>query len=183
MSQFYKILKADPLGEPWTPNAPDAKPIQNYWCQVEGEDLAVSIGKQVGNHLTPGESVYGDLMKATSQKGTQYWKFKSAKVPEGTTRPASTPAQAVAQQAVGTPVDMSATQPDWFKPWGNILIQLQKDMRLLKGDDLNEVAPIIEPPVVEAPSKVEQIGGDPIDEETQETLDAIFSPPETPEDK
>ncbi len=134
MSQFYKILKADPLGQPWTPNAPDAKPIQNFWCQAEGLDKDVSIGKQVPNTLTPGEQVYGDLMYAKSQKGTEYWKFKSAKVPDDVPRPASSPAQATAQQAT-RPVDMSATQPDWFQPWANVLIDLQKDMKLLKGDE------------------------------------------------
>ena len=174
MSQFYKLIKADPLGEPWTPNQPDAKPIQNFWCQIEGEELAVSIGKQVGNQLTPGEYLYGDLMKATSQKGTNYWKFKSAKVPEGVVRPASSPAQAQAQQATGHPVDMSTTQPDWFQPWGNMIKYIYDQMKAM---DANAE------PAVEEPKKVEQIGGEPIDEETQSTLDAIFSPPEVPEDK
>ena len=117
MADFYKILKADPLGDPWTPNQPGAKAIQNYWCQVEGQALAVSIGKQEGNTLNPGEYVYGDLMYAKSQKGTEYWKFKSQQVPEGVQRPASTPAQAQAQQATGTPQpNMSAQMPEWFMP-------------------------------------------------------------------
>ena len=185
MSQFYKVLKADPLGEPWTPNAPDAKPIQNYWCQVEGEELAVSIGKQVGNHLTPGESIYGDLMKATSQKGTNYWKFKSAKIPEGTVRPASTPAQATAQQATGHRVDMSAKQPDWFQPWANLILDTYKMVKELHGGLEKGAAVKEEPvaePVAEEPKKVEQIGGEPIDEETKQVLDDIFTPPEIPDE-
>lgn len=166
MSQFYKILTADPLGEPWTPNAPDAKPIQNYWCQVEGEELAVSIGKQVGNTLTPGEHIYGDLMKATSQKGTNYWKFKSAKVPEGTQRPANSPAQAVAQQATG---NMSATQPDWFQAWGNLLLDISKDLKELKGEEDTTTIEGIKPKKVEEPTEPE-----PVDEETMKVVNEIF---------
>lgn len=169
MSQFYKILKADPLGDPWTPNAPDAKPIQNYWCQVEGEELAVSIGKQVGNHINPGEHVYGDLMKATSQKGTNYWKFKSAKVPDDVQRPANSPAQAVAQQAVGQG-NMSAQQPDWFQPWANLLMSISKDLKELKGEEDVTTIEGIKPAKVKA---------EPVDEETMEVINEIF--PETPE--
>lgn len=182
MAQFYKILKADPLGDPWTPNAPGAKPIQNYWCQVEGLDKDVSIGKQVRDDgqpaLHPGQHVYGDLVYAKSQKGTEYWKFKSQQVPEDVQRPADSPAQAQAQQATGVVGD---NIPAWFLPFGNILIDLQKDMKLLKGDDYEEPTKAEEPAAEEA--KVEQIGGEPIDEETQKTLDDIFSPPEVPEGK
>lgn len=170
MSQFYTILKADPLGEPWTPNAPDAKPIQNYWCQVAEEELAVSIGKQVGNTITPGESIYGDLMKATSQKGTNYWKFKSAKIPEGVTRPASTPAQHQAQQATGH-VDMSATMPDWFKPWANVLETIYKDVKALKGEETTTIPGIKTKPVEK-----------PVDDDTLAVIKEIFTTePETPE--
>lgn len=183
MAQFYKILKADPLGEPWTPNAPDAKPIQNFWCQVEGEELAVSIGKQVGNTLTPGESVYGDLMKAQSQKGTNYWKFKSAKVPDGVTRPASTPAQATAQAATGQGVDLTGEMPGWFVPVYNMIEYIYKEMKKMDAD-----APAEEPTPAPEPAKgVEVLAGE-VDEETQATLDSIFGEPpvvepETPEDK
>lgn len=165
MSQFYKVLKADPLGEPYTPNFAGAKPTQTYWCQVEGEELAVSIGKQVGNTLAPGQHVYGDLIKATSQKGTNYWKFKSQKVPEGVDRPASSPAQAVAQQAVGAPVGEGI--PAWFLPFGNILIALEKDMQLLKGDgDIETPEP--------APKEEEP-------EQTVADIQGMFTP-ETPDD-
>lgn len=170
MSQFYTILKADPLGEPWTPNAPDAKPIQNYWCQVAEEELAVSIGKQVGNTITPGESIYGDLMKATSQKGTNYWKFKSAKIPEGVTRPASTPAQHQAQQATGH-VDMSATMPAWFQPWANVLETIYRDVKALKGEETTTIPGIKAKPVEK-----------PVDDDTLAVIKEIFpTEPETPE--
>lgn len=174
MSAFYKILKADPLGEPYTPNFEGAKAIQTFWCQVEGVDKNVSIGKQVGNTLTPGEYVYGDLMYAKSQKGTEFWKFKSAKVPEGVQRPAGSPAQATTSSAdkfVGDYI------PGWFVPFGNILIDLQKDMKLLKGDE-----PLGEAPVQEEPAKgVEQLGGEPLTPEEEQVLNGIFTP-ETPED-
>lgn len=153
MAQFYKVLEANPLGEPWTPNQPEAKPIQNFWCKLEGVDKDVSIGKQVPNILSPGEQVYGELMYAKSQKGTEYWKFKSSKVPEGVTRPASTPAQAVAQQATGRQIDMSATMPDWFKPWANVLLDIQKT---LKGDGF-DAAPEPVPAPVETPMSEEEI--------------------------
>jgi len=172
MAQFYKVLKADPLGEPWTPNFPDAKPIQNYWCQVEGEEWDVSIGKQVPGTVTPGESVYGDLLKAKSQKGTDYWKFKSQKVPEGVQRPASTPAQAQAQAAT-TPVGDGV--PGWAVPLYNMVEYIYKEMKKMDTDAEPE-------PPVEKPAEVEQVAGEPLDEETKQTLDNIFGQPETPED-
>lgn len=183
MSKFYKILKADKLGDPWqNPNYPDSPALQRYWCQVEGEDWPVSISKQVPNTVTPGEHVYGDLLKEKSQRGTDYWKFKSAKVPDGVQRPADTPAQATAQAATG--VDMSAQQPDWFQPWGNLLTQIAKDVKALVGVDegLSADAPI-EPPKSQTDSgKPEQISGPPLSEEEQTKLDDIFTvPPETPE--
>lgn len=177
MAQFYKVLKADPLGDPWTPNQPDAKPIQNYWCQVEGEELAVSIGKQVPNTITPGESVYGDLMKAQSQKGTNYWKFKSQKVPDGVQRPANSPAQAQAQQATGGGVDMSARIPDWFMPFGNMLIYVHAQLKAMDGDAADEptqTAPAPSEPATAPSTEVEQIGGEPISEDDKAMLDGIF---------
>lgn len=171
MAQFLKILKADALGDPWTPNAPDAKPIQNFWCQVEGQALAVSIGKQVGNTLTPGEHVYGDLMYAKSQKGTEYWKFKSAKVPDDVQRPANSPAQAQAQAATGggTP-DMSGAMPGWFIPVANQVQYIYNEMK--KMDSELEGA---EPTAEIAPLQVE---GEPLDEATKAKLDDIFGKPE-----
>ncbi len=172
MAEFYKILKADPMGEPYTPSQPGAKPIQSYWCQVEGQERAVMIGKQVGNTLTPGEHVYGNLMYAKSQKGNEYWKFKSEKVPEGTVRPADTPAQAVAQQATG--VDMSAKMPDWFQVWANVIQDTHKMVKELHGG-FAEDEPKEEPKETKG---VEQIAGDPVDEETKDMLDGIFGEPE-----
>lgn len=172
MAEFYKILKADPMGEPYTPSQPGAKPIQSYWCQVEGQEWAVMIGKQVGNTLTPGEHVYGNLMYAKSQKGNEYWKFKSEKVPEGTVRPADTPAQAVAQQATG--VDMSAKMPDWFQVWANVIQDTHKMVKELHGG-FAEDEPKEEPKETKG---VEQIAGEPVDEETKDMLDGIFGEPE-----
>lgn len=158
MADFYKVLKADPLGDPWTPTVPGAKPIQNYWCQVEGIEQAVSIGRQVGNELRPGMHVYGDLVFAKSQKGTQYWKFKGQKVPDDVTRPADSPAQTVAQQAVG---DVSSAVPGWFQPYGNMIEYIYKEM---KSVDATETK--IEP--IEVPEL------EPVDAETQATIDELF---------
>ena len=164
MADFYKILKADPLGEPWTPNAPNAKPIQTYWCQVEGVDEPVSIGKQVGNSLLPGQHIYGDLVFAKSQKGNQYWKLKSARIPDGVQRPADTPAQAVAQESVGA--NVSASEPAWFTVYGNMIRFIYKELNLLS--DKPEIKP--EEEVEVEPSK----GVEPLDPTTKATLDEIF---------
>lgn len=192
MAEFYKVLKADPLGEPWTPTAPGAKPIQNYWCQVEGQDWAVSIGRQTDNPLRPGMHVYGDLMYAKSQKGTEYWKFKGARIPEDVQRPVddpSTPAQATAQAATGTAAyaDKWATEvggqvPGWAVPFINQISDIEKKVdfivqwcKKMDGED--------EPAVpTEEPSNPSVAGE--MDEKTQETLDAIFGgEPEVPKDK
>jgi len=189
MADFFKILKADPLGDPWTPQQPGAKPIQNWWCQVEGQDKAVSIGKQVGNSLHPGMHVYGDLKYAKSQKGTEYWKFSSVQIPEGVQRPADTPAQATAQQATGaegyadqwaqknTPV-VGEGVPPWAIPLCNQVQFIYNEMKKMAGEE----------PIPEPPKQVEHVGGAPIDEETKATLDAVFgdeepTPDVVPEDK
>lgn len=176
MADFYKILKADPLGEPWTPNKPGAKPIQNYWCQVEGQDWAVNVGRQVDNPLRAGQHIYGDLTYAKSQKGTEYWKFKGQKVPDDVARPTddpATPAQATAQAATGT---VGGEVPGWAVPLYNMVTEMHK---IITGNDFDEPEPA---KPAEPATGVEVLSGE-VDEETQQTLDNIFSPPETPEDK
>lgn len=188
MSQFYKLLKADPLGDPWTPNFPDAKPIQNWWCQVEGEEWPVSIGKQVGASLTPGQHVYGDLLKAKSQKGTDFWKFKSAKVPEGVPVPADTPAQAVAQQATGQ--NISEQAPAWFTPFANQMSAIEKMVKDLHGGYETDAVPVVEEHVKTdaeiAQDEADQAAANAaLDTETQATLDEIFpdnEPADYPDD-
>lgn len=149
MSQFYKILKADPLGEPYTPSFEGAKATQTFWCQLEGVDKDVSIGKQVPNVVNPGEHVYGDLVYAKSQKGTEYWKFKSSKVPDDVQRPANTPAQATAQAAVGMP--QGDTMPAWFTPVYNQINYIYKEMKKMDADG-GDVEP--EEPAEEESAKV-----------------------------
>lgn len=186
MADFYKILKADPLGEPWTPKAAGAKPIQNYWCQVEGQEWAVSVGKQVGNELRPGMHIYGDLKYAKSQKGTEYWKFDSQKVPDDVQRPQDDPssaAQSTAQAATKPAhADLTQEMPGWFVPVYNMIEYVYKEMKKMDADaPQEEVTP---PAPAPEPSKgVEVLAGE-VDEETQKTLDNIFGePPEVPEDK
>lgn len=179
MADFHKILQADPLGEPWTPQQAGAKPIQNYWCQVEGQDWAVSVGRQVDNPLTPGTYIYGDLTYAKSQKGTEYWKFKSQKVPEGVQRPASTPAQAVAQQAVGVSGIVGDTVPGWFVPYGNMIRFCFDELKKM-SDEPDKVIPGVGQPDPKQP-KMEVVAGAPIDEQTQATLNAVFGD-EVPEE-
>lgn len=167
MADFYKILKADPLGDPWTSHG---KTNQTFWCQVEGQDRPVSISKQVPNTLVPGQHVYGDLVYAKSQKGTEYWKLKSAKVPEGVQRPADSPAQAVAQQAVG---DVSGQAPGWFTVYGNMIEYIYKEMKKM---DIAEDSPSQPEPAKE----VEVVAGE-VDQETKETLNTIFGSEPEPE--
>lgn len=177
MGQFYKILTASPLGEPWESHG---KQNQTFWCQVEGEELAVSISKQVGNVLLPGMNVYGDLMKAVSQKGTNYWKFKSSQVPEGVARPVDAPvapAQTAIYPPLNSPVNMSTVQPEWFQPWGNMIKYIHDQMKAMDGDTMVDPAPAPEPA-----KGVEQLAGPPLDEETKANLDGIFTPELIPED-
>ena len=173
MAEFYKLLKADPMGEPWQAHGKD---MQTYWCQVEGEELNVMITKQVGNTISPGHHVYGNLMKATSQKGNDYWKFKSEQVPEGVQRPQdapSTPAQATAQQATGD------VTPGWFSGWGNLLMEMAKDIKELKGEESPNSIKMEDIPT--GKKEVEQTAGKPLAPEDKEMLDGIFGGEPEPE--
>lgn len=174
MADFYKILKADKLGEPWTPKAPGAKPIQNWWCQVEGQDMDVSVGKQVGNELVPGQHIYGDLKYAKSQKGTEYWKFDSQMVPEGVQRPADSPAQATAQAATtpSTSGIVGDQVPGWFAPYGNMIRFIYDELRKMSdnpGEDLNPKTP--KQQVNETQAALN--GEDLVPESDPETLEAV----------
>ena len=84
MAQFYRVTEASKMGEPWSAHGNE---IQTWWCKVEGEDKAVSIGKKVGNDVQPGTSVYGDLIPTVSKKGNQFLKFKGSQVPDGAKPP------------------------------------------------------------------------------------------------
>jgi hypothetical protein len=179
MADFYKVLKADPLGEPYTPSQPGAKPIQNYWCQVEGQDWAVNIGRQTDNPLTHGTHVYGDLTYAKSQKGTEYWKFKSQKVPEDVQRPADTPAQAAAQRATGQVPNASDAMPGWFIPINNMIKYIYEQMQ--KMDD--EYVPPSQPAKMPV-SKVDDavLSDVKVDDVTEEQLADLFPDEPVPED-
>ncbi len=184
MADFYKILKADMMpGEPYTPPVPNAKPIQSYWCQVEGQEKPFMVGKQVRDDgqpaLVAGQQIYGDLVYAKSQRGTEYWKFKSAQVPEGTPRPASTPAQAQAQKAVGAQPNMSAQMPDWFMPVANQIDYIFREMRKMDTGVSEEEkrALIAEDEAKAAKAKANSeatVSNTPLDTETQDMLDDIF---------
>lgn len=167
MGQFYKILTADPLGEPYTPGFAGAKPTQSYWCQFEGVDNNVMMGKQVGNVPIPGSHVYGDLMYAKSQKGNEYWKFKSAKVPDGVQRPQDAPKPSGTQQyADNWSQEVGGQIPAWAVPLFNMIEAMAKDIKELKGEDVVEepLPPTLEP--------------EPISEEEKTMLDDIFGTPE-----
>jgi hypothetical protein len=116
MGEFYKILTASKLGDPYESHG---KKIQSWWCQVEGQDKDMMIGKMEGTEVRPGQHNYGDLILKTSKKGTEYWKFQGAKVPDGVTPPAD---EAVASVPAGEQFDM----PAWFIPYGNMIEQMYK---------------------------------------------------------
>lgn len=119
--KFFRVLKADPLGDPWTPNIAGAKPIQTFWCQFEGVEHPVQMSKQVPNtpSLTYGQ--FGYLVPAKSQKGTDYYKFKSQKAPDELEQPRYAAADAPASTTSTTkaephPSDQKDT-PLWFAPY------------------------------------------------------------------
>lgn len=171
MAQFYKILKADTMGDPYTAHG---NQLQSYWCQFEGVENSVMLSKKVGNTPQVGTHVYGDLVYAMSQKGNQYWKFKGSQVPEGVPFPADTPAQATAQEATGaTPSNVSGEVPAWFRPVAAQLADMQKKLDYVYNDLKG-----VEPDVPFEEPKVEQVGGEPLDEKTKQQLDAIFGEPE-----
>jgi hypothetical protein len=133
------------------------------------------IGKQVGNSLLPGQHVYGDLVYAKSQKGNEYWKLKSAKIPEGVQRPADSPIQATAQQATGQqPVNMSAQMPDWFQPWANTIKETHKMVKDLHGGE-ETPPPVAEEPAAE-PEKPTIMNGEPLPAEEVEEIEGMFAP-------
>lgn len=98
MPQFYRVLKADPIGDPYTPSMAGAKPLQSFWCQVEDVDDPVMISKQVPNTPSLTEGHYGVLEQRTSAKGNPYWKFTSMQMPQGTSKPKYDAASAPVQQ-------------------------------------------------------------------------------------
>lgn len=167
MSDWYKILKADPLGEPWMPSKPGAKAIQRYWCQAEGQELPLSIGRQIDNPLHPGMNVYGDLVYAKSQKGNVYWKFTSQRPPEGETRPMDAPqnpAQAVAQIAVSTEM------PGWFVPVANQIKYIYDQLQAMdETRTVEEVTP---------ENSGAEVQGKEVDAETLSMIDEMFTPTE-----
>lgn len=179
MAQFYKILKAEPLGDPWTPNRPGAKPIQNWWCQVDGQEKAVSIGKQVGNELRPGMTVYGDLKYAKSQRGVVYWKFDSQKIPEGVTPPSETGGNEA--WADKWSQDVGGELPAWFVPYANLITDIAKGVKELRGEvgeptRIDGIGPVA---TTDGPLNTEDVKeSTTVDKDTKEMLDGIFGPTE-----
>lgn len=176
--KFYRVLKADPLGEPWTPKAEGAKPLQTFWCQFEGVDKDVSMSKQVPNtpSLTYGQ--FGYLVDAVSQKGTEYYKFKSVKAPEELEQPRY--AASDAQEATATkpaavhPSDQKDT-PLWFAPYA---IRINQIWEQVKPGELpaTDTTPMPQATVFEAAKEEseeirESIGGGTI---TKDELEDIF---------
>lgn len=174
MAEFYKVLTAEPLGDPYSAHG---KMLQNFWCQFEGVDKAVSLSKQVPNTPQLGGYVYGNLMYAKSQKGNEYWKFKSEKVPDGMPRPASTPAQATAQAAVGQTPNTSSSMPDWFMPIANQIDYIFREMRKMDSE-----APENQQPPVQTTAPELEVAGEPLDPDTAAQIEDIFGKPaEAPE--
>lgn len=170
MSKFYEILTASPLGDPWG----EGNKNQTYWCQVDGIDFPVSISAQ--KPINPGDQKYGDLITDDGKpfKGakSEYYRFKSAMVPQGTQRPQSTGNAAPTQQT-NTAVDDSVV-PQWFNPYAIMLKQMYEWEKMKHIPVPKEEEPFYEPKPeekkVEAPA-TEPIGGGSI---TKEELEDIF---------
>lgn len=137
MPQFYRILKADPMGDPWTPNKPNAKPIQQFWCQVEGVDLPVRMGKQVPNVPSLVEGHYGVLETAKSQAGNDYMKFVGMQTPQGMQRPRYDAAAPAETQATVHPSDQKDT-PLWFAPYAMKINFIYDEMRNVSSTPLTQ---------------------------------------------
>lgn len=170
MADFYKILKADKLGAPWESHGHDN---QTFWCQVEGQDKAVSISKQVPTELHPGQFVYGELMYAKSQKGTEYWKLKSVQVPEGVQRPTDEPFASPASAPSQAPVD-SSVMPAWFAEFKEQLNNIE--------DAIIEVHNVVVEGRKPMPADFGKVATDPsqldVSDGTKAVLDDMFNEPE-----
>lgn len=151
MPQFYQVLKADPIGDPFTPNQPGAKPLQSYWCQVKDVEEAVMITKQIPNTPSLTEGHYGVLEQRTSKKGNPYWKFTSMQIPQGESKPRYAADSAPVQQA---PSGVSAGM---FHVLEQRVSNLEALLATPKQDE-----PKVEAPVDKA--KLEEIFGEEIDD-------------------
>lgn len=183
MPNFYRVLKADPLDGEFTPNKPGAKPIKSFWCQVEGVDNPVMISKQVPNTPSLAKGHYGVLEPKRSSKGTQYFKFTSMQVPQGTKIPeydgASTSQEPATQQSTASD---STDIPHWFHPFAIMIRELWDDMKARSAEEA----------IVNAAPESPDTATEDYDAEptmpSKEQLEEIFGEPlpdpvEIPEDK
>lgn len=178
MPQFYRVLKADPLGEPWTnPNVVGAKPTQKFWCQVEGVDEPVMIGKQVPNTPSLTEGHYGVLEDATSSKGNAYKKFTSMQIPQGTSKPQY--AGVTEPQPAGTAQVDDTIVPTWFHPYARVLKEVAEYVREQRGE-----AAIVNPAPEEPDTATEEHKEEPMAGTTltKAELDDMFGGEVTPLD-
>lgn len=130
--KFFRILKADPLGEPWSANGGT---FQTFWCQFAGVEHPVKVNKKAGStpSLTTGQ--FGYLLEQTSQKGTKYYQFKGQQVPQGMAIPSyadaaepSQPAQPAPSQAPVHPSDQKE-MPYWFAPYAMKINFIYEEMK------------------------------------------------------
>lgn len=81
--RYFRILKADPIGDEWSANG---GVFQSFWCQFEGIEEGVKVNKKVGNtpSLTYGQ--FGYLTEQTTKSGKnagkKYWQFKGMAAPD-----------------------------------------------------------------------------------------------------
>lgn len=129
MPQFYRVLKADPLDGTYTPNKPGAKPLQSFWCQVEGVEEPVMMSKQVPNTPSLTEGHYGVLESRTSAKGNSYWKFTSMPIPQGQSKPKYADVVDMGKpenvEKNVHPSDQKDT-PLWFAPYAIMIREIHK---------------------------------------------------------
>lgn len=149
MPQFYRVLKADPLGDPYTPNRPNAKPLQSFWCQVAGVVEPVMMSKQVPNTPSLTEGHYGVLEDKVSQSGNAYKKFTSMQTPQGTQRPRYDAQEATTQSApTATQADAQTVHPSdqkdmpfWFAPYAMKINYVYDQMKQVDQPVVGEPLP------------------------------------------
>lgn len=152
--KFFRILKADPLGDPWTPSVAGAKPIQGFWCQFAGVEHPVKVNKQVPNTPSLTEGQFGYLLEKTSAKGNSYYEFKGQKIPEGMSAPRYDGGEATAAPVAPAPTPHASDQKDvpyWFAPYAMMIKFIYDEMKGVSPD-----TPITQTQVLDEAKKSEE---------------------------
>jgi len=131
VTKFYKVVSASPLGDPFMNS--HGKSQQSFWCQIDGVDLPVMITKNEGNTPSLTQGNYGFLAELKHGKKTDYYRFRSAPIPQGM----EVPSYAEVKTTVPTrPAVVSDSDiPMWFVPFGAAIKEILTYIREQKAED------------------------------------------------